>query len=107
MANSRKDWKLGVMHLRRVGKIEEIESQVTSDAKAFTHSAALVKDHRSSSIRVAAENCELCRKVNSMERNTFEAVQSAEQHQVKVIAIDKGRASSVVCAKSLFWRFSE
>lgn len=48
--------------------IEEVESWGASNAKPIAHLATLVKNHRSSSILLAAENGKLPRKVNEKAR---------------------------------------
>lgn len=50
-----------------------------------------MKDLRSNSLRVAAENGELRRRVNVMKRKTLAAVSSAEQLQEKVNAMAEKR----------------
>lgn len=68
-------------------KIEGLEFQMESDVNAIAHLATFEKDYHSNTLRVAAENEKLRRRVNIFERKSLEAVSSAKQLLAMVSAI--------------------
>lgn len=72
-------------------KIYELEARLASNTRAIAHLAMFMKDHCSSSLRVAAENGVLQKNVSEIEGKTVKALLSAEQLQAKVSAMTKER----------------
>lgn len=68
-------------------KMQGLDSQVLSDAKAITQFVTLVNDHSSNCHCVTASNGEFQMRINTMKEMILEVVSSAEQLLVHVSSL--------------------